>query len=114
MLPPPAPMVRTSTIGTRTGSRKSSSTDSASCGRPCSEMPTSKLVPPMSAVTIRSNPAWEAIRAAAITPAAGPERIMCAARSPIRAAGTAPPLDCMISASLANPQSESLVTSRSA
>ncbi len=55
-----------------------------------------------------SNPASAASRAAAITPAAGPERTMLAARLPSCFSGTSPPLDCITSACVPKPRSASL------
>ena len=76
MLPPPAPMVCTSIIGRRSGIRKSRLVSSATLGSPLITTATSKLVPPMSPVMMCVKPASAARRAAAITPAAGPERTM--------------------------------------
>ena len=52
MLPPPAPIVCTSIIGSRSGMRKSSWVVSATSGSPSMTTATSKLVPPMSPVMI--------------------------------------------------------------
>ena len=56
MLPPPAPIVCTSIIGRRSGTRKSRSVFSATRGSLLITTATSKLVPPMSAVMMLSKP----------------------------------------------------------
>ena len=76
MLPPPAPMVCTSIMGKRMGMRKSRLVSSATSGSPLMMTATSKLVPPMSPVITWLKPDSAAMRAAAVTPAAGPERTM--------------------------------------
>ena len=99
MLPPPAPIVCTSIIGSRSGMRKSRLVSSATLGSPSMITATSKLVPPMSPVITWLKPASAAMRAAAVTPAAGPERTMYAARLPSWRSGATPPLVCMIATS---------------
>ena len=67
-------MVVISIIGVRTTMPKSIDVWVASTDRPSAISETSKLVPPMSPVTTLSKPAVLAMCAAAITPAAGPDR----------------------------------------
>ena len=57
--------------------------------------PTSQLVPPMSQVITFSKPASAAVRAAAITPEAGPDMTVFTALSAAARAETVPPLPRM-------------------
>ena len=57
MLPPPEPIVWMSMIGIRIGKRKARSRSFAMAGLSSTMMPTSKLVPPMSAVMTLWSPA---------------------------------------------------------
>ncbi len=94
MEPPPAPMVAISSIGRRTTIPKSSAASAASCISPPVTSDTSKDVPPRSPVITSGKPAAEAMRAAAMTPAAGPDSAVRigAARAP--ATDIRPPLLC--------------------
>ena len=95
MLPPPAPIVCTSTIGTRKGYRPSRPSHPVSM-RPPRTSATSKLVPPMSTVTTSRNPAASPATWPATTPAAGPDSTVPTGRSTDARAEVIPPLDCMI------------------
>ena len=78
--PPPAPMVCTSSDGSRIGN-PATRRSPAGAGRPPSTRQTSVLVPPMSKVTASSNPAPRAAAAAAMTPPAGPDSNKATGRS---------------------------------
>ena len=75
MLPPPAPSVWMSTIGTLTG-RRSSSLSWVRRTSPLYESDTSKLVPPMSMEMLFGFPACWAMATAPMTPAAGPDKMV--------------------------------------
>ena len=90
MLPPPAPIVFTSTIGARTGYGPMNPPEVMS-GFPPLTTATSLLVPPMSRETKSRTSERSAAKRAPTTPAAGPERKSvtgCRAASP---ADTSPP-----------------------
>src|ERR1700730_15338268 len=84
MLPPPPPMVFTSTMGARTGYGPMNPPDVMS-GLPPLTIATSLLVPPMSRETKSGTSDRSAAKRAPTTPAAGPERKSvtgCRAASP--------------------------------
>ena len=95
MLPPPAPMLVTLTMG-KPMRMRAMSTLSTMSGRPLRARLTSKLVPPMSmAMTfLRCNP-W-ACQSAATGPPAGPELRAATGRRRTTAGAATPPLDCMM------------------
>src|SRR5919198_1167169 len=75
MLPPPAPIVCTSTIG-RLSARPPTSRPPPTATLPESATDTSQEVPPMSRPTASPAPASSAIRAAPTAPPAGPEKTL--------------------------------------
>ena len=68
-------------------------------GTPPFTMAMSKLVPPMSQLMRLGKPAAAPSRAAAMTPAAGPDMTVCTAFSPAMPALVMPPLPCITSSS---------------
>ena len=68
-------------------------------GTPPRTMAMSKLVPPMSQLMRLGKPAASPRRAAAMTPAAGPDITVCTAFSPAMPAVIMPPLPCITSSS---------------
>jgi hypothetical protein len=72
---------------------------------------TSKLVPPTSPVMTFGKPAEAAMWAAAMTPAAGPERAVRTGRAFAVSTVITPPFDCTISTWPRNPASPRLASS---
>ena len=99
MLPPPAPTVCTSTMGTWIGMPCSSSISAVTAGTPSSTRPTSALVPPVSKVIRSRHPAARPMAAAAMTPEAGPESTVLTAFAAAERAETLPPLPWITSSS---------------
>jgi len=64
-------------------------------GRPSRIRPTSKLVPPMSVVTMSRCPRNEPMNSQAITPPTGPDITVDAASRSISDTGARPPFDCI-------------------
>ncbi len=93
MLPPPAPTVVMSIIGTLSGN-PAILYSRVTPGRPSVTRHTSVLVPPISKVIVLRKPASSAAVVAPTTPAAGPDRIIFAAWRRIAWAGMVPPLAC--------------------
>ena len=107
MLPPPAPIVLTSTIGVRTGYgpiRPSAAT----AGRPPWTTLTSLLVPPMSSEMKSRTPERSAANWAPITPPAGPDRNSVTGCWAATAAETMPPRDRMICGTAPTPSRRSV------
>jgi hypothetical protein len=102
MLPPPAPIVFTSTIGVRTGYGPIDPSP-ASSGAPACTTPTSLLVPPMSSETKSRTPERSAAKRAPITPPAGPDRNNVTGCRAASAADTMPPRDRMMSGGALTP-----------
>ena len=100
MDPPPAPIVWTSSEGSRTG-RPPIVRSAAGSGRPSTTRHTSVLVPPMSNVTASGKPAATAAAAPARTPPAGPDRRSAAGSSAASTAGSKPAAEVMTSTSSA-------------
>ena len=94
MLPPPAPMVLTSTIGTRTGYPAMIPSERRRGLAPeISAM--SELVPPTSTEMRSRSPASAPTAWAPMTPAAGPERKSRTGRCRAVPAPASPPRDCI-------------------
>ena len=91
MLPPPAPMLTTFTVGASTGNRSLSGSTVVSI-RLFTMMLTSKLVPPMSNPMILSL----LITLAPIAPPTGPDISVYTAVEDAISALITPPLDCII------------------
>ena len=91
--PPPAPIVVISIIGVRMTRPKSMVVCAASAVSPSTTSDTSKEVPPRSPVMTSGKPAAFAMAAAAITPAAGPDRAVRTGRRRAVAVDMTPPFD---------------------
>ena len=102
MLPPPAPMAVTLIFGTARWYRPATLLVTVS-GSPSMIMPTSKLVPPMSAVMTLGYPSFPARAAEASTPPAGPDVSISTARRPACSASITPPAESITVKSPPNP-----------
>ena len=103
MLPPPAPIELTSTMGVRTGYGPIQPSLAMS-GSPPLTIATSLLVPPMSSETKSRTPERSAANLAPITPPAGPERNSVTGSCAASAAETIPPLERMTSGTAGTPR----------
>ena len=110
--PPPAPIVRISTIGSRTGSPSTSP-----CMRwviaPSATTHTSKLVPPISTPTRFGMPSRPASRCAARAPPDGPDSSSRAGWADAVSGLHTPPLDCTSSSLAVMPCCASRTRNRS-
>ena len=95
MLPPPAPTVSISRLGTRTV-WPAMVRCGVIAGRPCSTRATSVDVPPMSKVMIDSMPAARLSQAAPITPALGPDSRVRTGACAAAATEMMPPFDWLM------------------
>ena len=95
MLPPPAPIALTSTIGTRTG-KPSMRPSERTRGSPSLTSAMSQLVPPMSTLMRFLVPTALPTAQPPITPAAGPLRNNRTGRLAAVLVALNPPRDCMI------------------
>ena len=111
MLPPPTEWM--SSIGTLIASPPISVSRANATSPPCTT-PTSKLVPPMSAVIRLREPAPErALAAPATMPPAGPDITVSTARRPAARADITPPLDFMMNNGAPMPCSPNPCSNRS-
>ena len=111
MLPPPAPTVCRSSIGTPRA-RPPISVSRANGMSPSWITPTSKLVPPMSQVIRSATPRARATAAPATTPPAGPESTVSTQRRAADSAVMTPPLDFITYSGAVKPASRSPAPSR--
>ena len=72
----------------------------------------SKLVPPMSTEMELASPAWLAMATLPMTPAAGPDSMVCTGFSTASPAVIVPPLDCIMCTSEGMPRSAMLACRR--
>ena len=96
--PPPAPIVRMSTIGIWIGTPHSISNAVVKLSLPPITVETSVEVPPMSIVTRWSTPRSWATQRLAITPPVGPDSTMLTGAAAAAAMLISPPFDLMITA----------------
>ena len=106
MLPPPAPMVWMSTIGSLSGNGPIIPSLVIS-GRPSRTRQMSALVPPTSIEMMSPKPAARATPTAPTTPAAGPESTVCTGSCMHVAALVTPPSDFMIRSGAPTPRASS-------
>ena len=102
MLPPPAPMVWMSTMGSFSGNGPTIPSLVTS-GRPSRTRQMSALVPPTSIEMMSRWPAARATLTAPTTPAAGPDSTVCTGWRTQVAALVTPPSDFMISSGARTP-----------
>jgi len=88
--PPPAPTLRTSSVGTLAG-KYPTSVDREIVGSPSRMTETSVEVPPISKASNFLKPVRRAIITVEVTPPAGPERTVCTGRSEAAVALISPP-----------------------
>ena len=104
MLPPPAPMVLMSMMGSFSGNTPMLPSLVIS-GRPSRTRQISALVPPTSMEMMSPNPALRAMLTAPLTPAAGPDSTVCTGWRTHVAALVTPPSDFMIRSGARTPSS---------